>query len=317
MSNNPPLNFGPRLEVAARSIIGARPKEMTENQDNYLLIDATGRAVYLKEQHECESRAENWPAGHVRLAVMDGVGGHRNGREASQAVAEELLGIPAATDIAVLETALESLHRQLQARWPNQSERPGTTLVLLEIPPAGPALLFHVGDSRLYAINDEEAECLTVDHVPPTIYAMKGLSSEADWRRQVHQEDRSQISQAFILGNSLETPGQLKDDLLALTPERLPSFLAHLGDRRPIKLDPECVYLLATDGLWSFADPLAFVNRWPGILHQSGLRLDYALDDLFTELILASAEELNIDNATAIAVRIAPPVIRTSKDAQS
>lgn len=308
MNERLPLDFGPRLQVAARSIIGPRPKEMSENQDNYLLVDAAGRAVYLKEQQEYETVIENWPVGHVRLAVMDGVGGHSHGREASQAVAEGLLAIPAATDIAAFEGALEALHRQLQVRWPDKAQRPGTTLLLLEIPPSGPALLFHVGDSRFYAIGDEESECLTVDHVPPTSYAMKGMFKEADWQRQVHQEDRSQISQAFILGNSLETPGQLHDNLFALTAERLPSFLAHLADRRPITLDRECIYLLATDGLWSFADPLAFVKRWPSILHQPGLRLDYALDDLFTELIFASADEQSIDNATAIVVRIAQPV---------
>lgn len=311
MSERAALHFGPHLQVAARSIIGARPKEMRENQDNYLLIDMTGRAVHLKNQREYATQAPHWVPGHVRLAVMDGVGGHQQGREAAEAVAEALVDLPPLQDLGTLEAELLALHRRLQARWPDKVQRPGTTVLLLEIPPQGPALLFHVGDSRLYAVNDEEAECLTVDQVPPTLHAMQGLIGEADWRRQVHAEDRSQISQAFVLGSTLATPGQLDDDLFALSAERLPSFLAHLPDRRTLQFDRECIYLLATDGLWALADPLAFVRRWPDILHQPKLRLDYALDDLFTELILASAEEPSIDNATAIALRIAPLATET------
>jgi hypothetical protein len=39
------LDFGPTLEVAARSMASASAQVRPENQDNLVLIDATGRAV--------------------------------------------------------------------------------------------------------------------------------------------------------------------------------------------------------------------------------------------------------------------------------
>jgi hypothetical protein len=39
--------------------------------------------------------------------------------------------------------------------------------------------LFHVGDSRAYAIDAEQVECLTVDHVPATHLALIGLMDNA------------------------------------------------------------------------------------------------------------------------------------------
>ena len=38
------------LDVAAASRLGAGPRLREENQDNLLLIDATGRATFLREQ---------------------------------------------------------------------------------------------------------------------------------------------------------------------------------------------------------------------------------------------------------------------------
>lgn len=298
------LEFGPRLEVAVRSIAAARPKEVEQNEDNYLLIDAHGRAAHAKDQKDCLTQVPGWPAGHVRLAVMDGVGGHGNGREVAEAVSEGLLHVPACASVADLSGKLEALHGKIQARYRDMERRPGTTLVLLEIPPSGQPMLFHVGDSRLYRVSDSQAEYLTVDQVPATQYAMQGTLRQDDWEQQVHGEDRSVISQAFVLGNMVQNRGQLSDDLYEFSAERLPDFLRHLPDRRTITLDRDCVYLLATDGLWAFREPRAWLDRWPKILCKPGTRLDYLLDDLFTELILSAADEPSVDNATAIALRL-------------
>ncbi len=80
------LQFGPQLDVAAHSRAGPGPEPRLENQDNFLLIDATGKAQFLREQERQQHLVAGWPAGHVRLAVLDGMGGHGRGREAAEAV---------------------------------------------------------------------------------------------------------------------------------------------------------------------------------------------------------------------------------------
>lgn len=306
------MNFGPRLEVSARSIAGVRRDEIDENQDNYLLIDGNGRAVFLYEQNEHVIDLPNWPQGQVRLAVLDGMGGHGQGREAAEAVAVALANMPACNDLPTLCKQLDALHYAIQQRFTNPKHSkpssnprkpPGTTLVLLEIPANGEPLLYHVGDSRLYEIDHDKAKVLTVDHVPATGFAMNGMIEAQDWWQQVHGEDRSQISQAFVLGNTLSTPYALSEGLMALTADNLPPFLQHLPDRRALAPQSDALYLLSTDGMWACQEPQSWITRWPELLNKPGKRIDYLLDDLFTELIVAPPDNLTVDNVTAIAVR--------------
>ena len=304
MNSAKSLDFGPGLEVAVRSIVGPRRQTGDENQDNFVLIDGTGRALTsIGQQDHCVQIAD-WPVGHVRLAVMDGLGGHGHGREATELIAQGLLHLPACAGGPTLSTGLDALHLRVRDALAGFEGRPGSTLVLLELPPSSTPWLYHVGDSRLYCVNADEATVLTVDHVPATQFAMQGLLSEAEWQQQVHAEDRSTISQAFGMGSAMEGNGVLARELLELTPDRLPPFLRHLQDRRPVNLVQDCVYLLATDGLWSFVDPLRAVARWPRILCRPDQPLDALLDDLFVDLIVASREEPSVDNATAIALRL-------------
>jgi serine/threonine protein phosphatase PrpC len=261
----PPLSFG-ALDVAAASLRGAGPRLREENQDNVVLIDQNGIATFLRDQALATSRLPHWPAGHARLAVLDGMGGHGHGREAAEAAAAGLLAMPPCTDGASLVARLDALHADLQGRFAGaDGPRPGTTLTMLELPPAGPPLLYHVGDSRLYEIGREGVVPLSVDHVPATALAMAGLLDEGEWWRQVHHEHRPQVAQAFILGNAFADPSRLSDPLFELGPRNLPAWLAALGDRRPVPLRPGACYLLATDGLWSCADPYGWVSRWPAL----------------------------------------------------
>lgn len=301
------LHFGDRLDVAARSSIGAGPVTRGENQDNCVLVDADGNAALLQGGEPSRRRVPGWPAGHVRLAVLDGMGGHGHGREAAEAAAEGLLAIPACTDIGVLSAHLDALHAQLQARFDALGEhgpRPGTTLTLLEIPALGAPLLWHVGDSRLVEIQPAGVAPLTVDHVPATAYAMLGMLGEADWRRQVHGEHWPQIAQAFILGNTFADPLHLEDGLFALDAGNLPPWLRALPDRRAVSLRPDCSYLLATDGFWSCADPAEFVARWPRLL--CGRDAASGLDTLFGEMNERPPLGLQPDNLTAIVLRLRP-----------
>ena len=302
------LQFGPMLDVAAQSCAAANPSVRLENQDNYLLIDIHGQAVFLRGEVEQRQRVDGWPSGHARIAVLDGMGGHGRGREAAEAVVAGLLAMPACASLGQLSALLEELHARLQRHFAdsadaaNPDKRPGTTLTMLELRPGQAALLWHVGDSRLYEIARGQAVPMTVDHVPATAFAMGGLLGEHEWWQQVHCEHRSQISQAFILGNAFDKPSALSAPLHELSPRNLPPFLYHLPDRRAIELDPGALYVLATDGFWACDAPQAWLGSWTRLL--AGEHSAHAMcDALFTGMLAAPPPGLHMDNITAIVLR--------------
>jgi serine/threonine protein phosphatase PrpC len=304
------LDFGPALDVAARSSASISKLQTPENQDNLLLIDAAGRAVLLRDQRPQTTTLPDWPPGHVRLAVMDGMGGHGHGRQAAEAVATGLLRIPACATLQQLSARLDQLHRDLQAHFSSPDDhdsfrRPGTTLTLLEIPPGQQPMLYHAGDSRLYEITPQAAKPLTVDHVPATAFAMHGLLGEQEWWQQVHGEHRAQISQAYILGNAFANPQILDDGLLPLDASNLPPFLQQLADRRAVTVRADATYLLATDGFWSCGRPQPWLERWPSLMAQPDA--GQALDALFRDYAQNPPPQLHIDNLSAIVMRFGRP----------
>ncbi len=299
------LHFGSRLDVAVRSSAGVGPGARSENQDNFLVVDSGGLAIFLQDEQQREQRLHGWPPGHVRLAVLDGMGGHGQGREAAEAVVAGLLTIPACETLGELNRHLEALHHTLQQHFGADcpdGRRPGTTLTLLELRPGKAALLYHVGDSRLYEIKQDRVFPLTIDHVPATAYAMEGVMGEDEWWRQVHGEHRSQISQAFILGNAFTNPAELSDPLYALSPLNLPPFLYHLPDRRALELDVNAAYVMATDGFWACDDPPDFVMRWPELFSRCGSARDMC-DALFAEMAERPPPGIHPDNLSAIVLR--------------
>lgn len=306
------LNFGPGLDVAAHSRAAASSAHALENQDNFVLIDATGRAVVMHAQIERAVQLTSWPRGHVRLAVLDGMGGHGYGRQAAEAVAAGLLRMPACRSQQELGERLDRLHHELQAQFsmPGDSaraQRPGTTLTLLELRPGQAPLLYHVGDSRLYEITPEQVQPLTIDHVPATAFALRGLLGAQEWRQQVLEEHRPQIAQAFILGNAFANPQQLEDGLFELDAERLPGFLQPLADRRALTVRSDALYLLATDGFWACRHPHAWTACWPALLGRAP-DAGSALDALFEAFCDAPPPGLHADNLTAIALRFGAQV---------
>lgn len=311
MRVSPSLDFGKYFDIAAATSAGADPDTPLENQDNFLLIDSSGRAVFVENQQLHEVQLPDWPSGHIRVAVLDGMGGHGHGREATEAVVAGLLEMPACTDLSSLCGALDGMHSRLQASFAEgdgdsaAARRPGTTLTLVEIAPQAAPLLYHVGDSRLYEIRHDSIAVLTVDHVPATAFAMAGVLEADEWWQQVHGEHRSQIAQAFLLGNAFADPAVLGDALFPLTPERLPPFLRHLPDRRALVLRGDASYLLATDGFWACAEPRPWVASWPALMADCA---DAAamLGLLFDGLASQPLETLHIDNLTAIIIRPLP-----------
>lgn len=316
------LAFGPGLDVAADSRASVSRLQAPENQDNFVLIDATGRAVYMQDQQQHSVQLDGWPRGHVRLAVLDGMGGHGQGRQAAEAVAAGLLLIPACATIEDLSARLDALHSQLQMhfRHPGDNDdfrRPGTTLTLLELAPDQAPLLYHVGDSRLYEITAAEVQPLTIDHVPATSFALHGLLGAQEWWQQVHGEHRAQISQAFILGNAFANPQVLDNDLLTLAAEHLPPFLRQMTDRRALAVRPDAVYLLATDGFWACPRPQNWIARWPALLGHAERRAAATLAALFGEFSDHPPPQLHVDNLTAIVFRFPAPQNADQKPEQN
>lgn len=324
MQVSPPLDWADQADIAAASSAGVRADAGTapplENQDNFLLIDAGGRAVFLREQVLCEAHISGWPRGHLRIAILDGMGGHGQGREAAEAVVDGLLAMPPCANLPTLCAWLDALHGRLQLQFAasaasaanhdidgagNAARRPGTTLTLLELAPGEAPLLYHVGDSRLYEIVDGAIAALTVDHVPATVLAMAGLIGAAEWRQQVHGEHRSQIAQAFMLGNAFADPASLGDALFPLSAERLPPFLRHLPDRRALALRRDASYVMATDGFWACKAPAPWLAGWPALLDDA---CDAAgmLARLFGAVADLPRGQLHIDNLTAIIIRPLP-----------
>jgi len=299
------FRFAPCFDVAVASRIGCGPSTRAENQDNFVVIDFDGRACRLQDQQPCRLTVDGWPAGHGRLAVLDGMGGHGHGREAAEALAAALLAMPACATPEELSERLDAIHAGLQARFAQGASgagRPGTTLTLLELRANGAPLLYHVGDSRLYELDPAHATPLTVDHVPATVAALAGRLDEADWWRQVHGRHAPQIAQAVILGNAFADPTRLSDPLFALTQDILPCWLAHLADRRALPLRPGAAYLLATDGFWSCAQPDGFVAGWPKLM-QGDADAVTLVERLFAMLENDSPAGLQPDNLTALVVR--------------
>ncbi|PIE83367.1 MAG: protein phosphatase [Candidatus Contendobacter odensis] len=299
-----------QYDIAVRSLCSPTGQGRRENQDNYLIIDGQGCARFLSSELEHCIQASNWPANHQRVAVLDGMGGHTHGREAAEQLVEGVLNIPATCDLNTLNEALSALHQKLHEQFHSMGLDSGCTMVLLEIPPAdSPALLFHVGDSRLYAIDKQKVRYLTIDHVPATHMAILGLIDKSKWTRQVHERPGSQLSQAFILGTTMNTShpfkGVITPELFELKGDNIPPFLQGLDDRRLITLDADTLYLLASDGLWNLRYPQRFISRWSELLLQPQRSLEELLDTLLAELAKTIQQQRSQpdDNCTAVLIR--------------
>ncbi len=301
------------LEIAVRSLRSPTDRGRHDNQDNYLVVNGQGQARFLRDQQETQAQLPDWPPGHWRFAVLDGMGGHSHGREAAETAIDGLLGLPATTDLGQLSSNLDALHGRLYQEFQAAGLETGCTLILLEIPVSGPALLFHVGDSRLYAIDEQRVECLTVDHVPATHLALLGLVDNVQWFQQVHVRANSQISQAFILGSTLGVPSlhveSIAPELFELHDGNLPLFLRGLSDRRLLTLESGWIYLLASDGLWHLSNPQAFIRRWPILLARPQHSLEKLLDILLADLADTIRQQRSQpdDNCTVILLRKSGP----------
>jgi len=107
--------------------------------------------------------------GEILLVVADGLGGHRGGEVASR-IAVGTLGQlciesegDARTRLALaIERANAEIHRRATKN--RDLKGMGTTVVAVLLRRGGPAVVAHVGDSRLYRLRDGQLAALTEDH---------------------------------------------------------------------------------------------------------------------------------------------------------
>lgn len=141
-----------RIDLGHTSLIGPRPR----NEDYC--------AGAIPEGADRENKG-------IVVAVADGVGGHANGREASEYCVRGLLGDYYATPDTwsvpqALEKIISALNRWLYANSRRARDNAGmaTTLSALVLRGRRYAIA-HIGDTRIYRLRDGELALLTTDHV--------------------------------------------------------------------------------------------------------------------------------------------------------
>jgi serine/threonine protein phosphatase PrpC len=242
----------------AASRRGPRP----DNQDNFLVLGAGSNkrtARFLSEQTECVLEVPGWPAGWLRLAVMDGMGGHSHGRAISEAIARELMDVPPLRTLHSARDAVLALHTSLYDRFSNGGERnPGSTLLMADLAiPSGKGILVNVGDSRAIVIGDNSWRRTTHDHTALEFAYRDVEITQKEFEDQVDYGPRP-LAQAVGYGSmgllrdpNGHKPFRFSKGLRLDLPTDLPRGMAEHADIKPFRLKADEILLLATDGLWS------------------------------------------------------------------
>ena len=219
-----------------------------ENQDNYLVIHADGQYEQLKNEEIKKGTIENWPQGHIRIAVADGMGGHNNGRQAAEAVIDALLQLEYQSEPEALQKALFTLHDELFEQFHQGAKTPGSTLVMVDISPTGKALIANIGDSRAYLHHNAQWKLLTKDHT-----ALEFAYRDGEIDTELYAKNRiintNHIAQALVFGSS----GIIKNSEGIKNTQHLQALRIEIEENDIFiqQLEQGDVLMLASDGLWS------------------------------------------------------------------
>lgn len=161
------------------------------------------------------------------FVVADGVGGLRDGAEASKAavriLSEEFTNLPPSDRGRYLVTSIEKASTAIGAsRGGGSQPVSGSTIVALLMEP-GRGALAHVGDSRAYRVRDGAITRLTDDHSLVMEQVRAGIITEAEAATSKNRH---------IVTRSLGVADTVTVDL-----------------REPVDLDPGDTFLLCSDGL--------------------------------------------------------------------
>jgi protein phosphatase len=186
-----------------------------------------------KQTNEDTSATADTPVGFA-LVLCDGMGGHENGKLASQTAVRTILGelSSARTDAPpgpALRAAVETAGRAVYEVGGDapMGLRAGSTCVAVLMHPAG-AEVAHVGDSRIYLFRGGELARLTRDHSMVQQMVDMGVLSEVDAQRH---PDANRITRALGMQPNVEVelrPNPLRlltGDLILLCSDGLTDML--------------------------------------------------------------------------------------------
>jgi len=182
------------------------------NQDAYLAanIEKDGLVYYI-------------------FAVADGLGGHQSGEVASRMaieyIKENLSLIDDFSDYGQINTFVNNINMQIIQKGCEQPEYLGmATTLTMAIVRGCSMVIYHVGDSRAYRVNEEEIEQLTKDH---------SLVQALIDRGRISSQEAKTHPQKNVITRALGTDEFVKTDLF--------EYRIYDGDR----------ILLCSDGLYN------------------------------------------------------------------
>lgn len=150
------------------------------DETHYVVVTALSHVGLIREHNEDSLVAGPWTlcasstptpqtfylplADPVLVAVADGLGGHPCGEDASALAVRRLARTPPQADEAAVRAALADTNELIyaEAALAPQRARMGTTIAGVLIAEQG-AIVFNVGDSRVYAIEESGLTKVSVD----------------------------------------------------------------------------------------------------------------------------------------------------------
>ena len=189
------------------------------NEDNYYIEN---RFADIQHGDERFSLSRDDKIKSV-YGVFDGLGGEKNGEEASYYAAETLSQFPAEAPIEKFYTIANE--KVCSLRGHKSSKMTGTTAVILEIRD-GRYICSNIGDSRGYIIRNNRITQLSQDHTSIQMLINSGLMTDEDLKNSKYHNVLSQC-----LG--------INDEEMIISP-----YIA-----REEKLHSKDIFLLCSDGL--------------------------------------------------------------------
>lgn len=294
------LPGGGHVEIGAASAQGPR----RQNQDCFLVMLPSGQGWLLRDGRLTQTMASQaWttaPTGGtwLRLAVLDGVGGHAGGGIAAEDAAARLAAAPPAASPHAMRAMVRRLHDDMVARLGGIGIT-GTTLVLADIDLDSQAVtVTTVGDSRAWLGHRSTIHQLTRDHRTAEFAYRDGEIGWSEYLRTVATKT-NRLAQALGFGSHgamARTETALNPGLRIDLAEDLPEDRSQHADAFSIALGDGSSLVLGTDGL--LLGPALEEDFLRGVM-TSGRSLCAAVHH-------AATSPRATDNATAAILRFRP-----------